>query len=70
MSDENEQKDNVQQMKGPRTKESLRKAVEGELTEARLKEFKGKLKTMLVERDAARKVLDAKEEQIDALAEE
>ena len=43
MADENENKDNVQQMKGPRTRASLLKGVEAELNEARLKQFKASL---------------------------
>ena len=64
--------DNVQQIGGkpPRTKESLVKAVENELSEARLKEFRGKLKQLVVDRDAAKKVLAAKEAEIDALCED
>ena len=62
--------DNVTVMKGGRTKESLRKAVEAELAEARIKEFRGKLKSLVIERDAAKKILQGKEDQINDLCEE
>lgn len=63
-------KDNVQVMKGPRTKASLRKAIKGELAKTRIKEFKAKLKTLLIDREAAKKVLAAKDDEIDVLAEQ
>ena len=56
--------------KPTRTKDSLVKAIENELSEARLKEFRNKLKQLVVDRDAARKVLLAKEAEIDALADD
>lgn len=56
--------------KGLRTKASLIKAIEGELAEARLKEFRAKLKALVIEREAAAAVLRGKEDQITDLAEQ
>jgi hypothetical protein len=64
MSDEqNQQKPQQQQ----RTRASIRKAIEGELTEAKLKEVKAKLKTLITELRAAESVVAAKEAEIEAL---
>lgn len=70
MADENEVKDNVQQMKGPRTRASLLKGIEAELVEARLKQFKAALKDLVVKRTAAEKVLAGVVAEIAALGED
>jgi hypothetical protein len=70
MSDENEQKDNVQQMKGPRTRASILKGVEAKLNEARLKAFEAALKVLVEKRKAAEKVLSGIEAEIEALGDE
>lgn len=56
--------------KGARTKATVRKAIEGEITEARIKEAKGKLKQLVLDLAAAKKVVKAKEDEIDAIFEE
>jgi hypothetical protein len=66
-----EQQNNVKEIgKSGRTKDSLRKAIEGELTEAKVKEVRGKLKQLIVDLAAAKKVVQAKEEEIESLFED
>jgi hypothetical protein len=62
---------NVKEIKaGGRTRESVRKAIEGELTEARLKEVRSKLKGLVTELAQAKSVVAAKEAEIQALFED
>lgn len=64
---------NVQQMQtkgGPKTASAVEKAIIAEMKEARLKEFRNKLKDLVVARDAAQKVLDGKNAEIKALSED
>jgi hypothetical protein len=62
---------NVKEIKpGGRTRDSIRKAIEGELTEAKLKEVKAKLKQLVTELASAKKVVAAKEAEINALFED
>jgi hypothetical protein len=56
--------------KQPRTKSAVLAALENELKDARMKEFKAKLKVLFEARSVAKKVLQAKQDEIDALAEE
>ena len=70
-----EDNDNVkeipqQQQKGPRTRASIRKAIEGELTEAKVKEVKAKLKKLVEDLAAAKRVVAAKEAEIESLFED
>lgn len=69
MDEKDEQPTQLQQGGGkpPRTRTAVRKAIEGELNEARLKEAKGKLKQLITELAAARKVVSAKEDEIESL---
>ena len=62
--------DNVTPMKAGRSKESIRASIVNELAEARLKEFRGKLKTLVVDLTAAQKVVAGKEAEIQALSED
>jgi hypothetical protein len=59
--------DNVKEIRPGRTKESLRRAIEGELTEAKVKEVRTKLKKLVEELAAAKRVVAAKESEIEAL---
>jgi hypothetical protein len=62
---------NVKEIKpGGRTRESIRKAIESELTETKLKEVKGKLKQLVTELAQAKSVVAAKEAEIQALFED
>jgi hypothetical protein len=62
---------NVKEIKtGGRTRESIRKAIEGELTDSRLKEVRSKLKQLVTELASAKKVVEAKEAEINALFED
>jgi len=59
--------DNIRDIRPGRTKESMRKAIEGELTEAKIKELRAKLKKLIEELAAAKRVVAAKEGEIEAL---
>jgi hypothetical protein len=65
-----EEEQRPQEVKGARDRASIRKAVETELREARIKEMRGKLKKLAEEVSAARAVVKGKEEQIQDLFEE
>jgi hypothetical protein len=58
---------NVREIKPGRTKDSMRKAIEGELTEVKIKELRTKLKKLIEELAAAKRVVAAKEGEIEAL---
>ena len=58
------------QKQGGRSKDSIRKSIEGELTEARVKEAKGKLKKLIEELATAKKVVVAKEAEIESVFED
>jgi hypothetical protein len=65
--------ENTIEIKNPktgRTKASIRQAIESELTEAKVKEAKTKLKQLVSELAAAKAVVRAKEAEIDALFED
>lgn len=65
--------DNVKELpqaKPSRSRESLRRSIEGELTEAKVKEVRGKLKKLVEELAAAKRVVVAKEKEIEQLFEE
>lgn len=67
MEDTNE---NVTTIKGGRTRASIRKAIESELTETKIKEVRGKLKQLVTELATAKNVVRAKEAEIEALFED
>jgi hypothetical protein len=67
MADGNE---NVTPIKGGRTRQSLRTAIEAELTEAKVKEARSKLKKLVEELAAAKAVVAAKEQEIANLFED
>jgi hypothetical protein len=58
------------QGKPAKTASAIEKALLGEMAEARIKEFRNKLKELVVARDAAQKVLDGKNAEIKALSED
>ena len=60
--------DNVTQMKGPRTKESMIKSIQNEISDARLKQFKAELKKLIEKKTVAEKVVAGIDAEIDALA--
>ena len=64
--------DNIQQINkgGAKTASAVEKAIIAEMKEARLKEFRNKLKELVIARDAAQKVLDGKNAEIKALSED
>ena len=61
---------NVTPMKGGRTRQSIRAAIETELTEARVKEVRSKLKKLVEELATAKAVVAGKEAEITALFED
>jgi len=61
---------NVTPIKGGRTRASLRTAIEAELTEAKVKEARSKLKKLVEELAAAKAVVAAKEQEIANLFED
>ena len=65
MSDEN-----ITQIRTGRTRDSLRRAIQAELADTRLKEVKGKLKKLVEELAAANAVVTAKEAEISNLFED
>ena len=68
MADTND--NNVTQLKNVRSKASIRESIENELREARLKEFRGALKNLVVKKSAADSVVKGIEAEIQALSEE
>jgi hypothetical protein len=58
---------NIKEIRPGRTKESMRRAIEGELTEAKVKEVRTKLKRLIEELAAAKRVVALKEGEIEAL---
>jgi hypothetical protein len=58
------------QGKQPKTAAQIRAAVEAELSEARLKEGRAKIRAIVVEVNAAKAVVAAKEAQLEAIFEE
>lgn len=69
-----DEKDTVTEMpkgqKQPRTAASIRKAIEDELKETRVKEARGKVKKLIEELTAAKSVVSAKEQEIAQLFED
>ena len=57
-------------IKGGQTRDSIRKQIEGEIKEARIKEARGKIKSLVDELSKAKAVVSGKEDQIQALFEE